>query len=113
MSRNQQPWEDDDIDESGEQDNPMKQMRAYIKKLEKERDELRTENDTLKPQLRTRSVVDILTAKGVKAPSKVAKLVPQDVDATDEAVAEWLADYSDVLGIEQAPEAEGQTAADG
>jgi hypothetical protein len=48
--------------------------------------------------MRSRSVKDVLAAKGVS--DKLAKLIPSDVD-TPEQIDAWLAEYSDVFGIKQ------------
>ena len=66
-------------------------------KAAKQRDE---EFNALRVQVRTRTVADVLTGKGI--PAKVAELIPETVEATESAVDEWLGKYSDVFGIKQA-----------
>jgi hypothetical protein len=52
-----------------------------------------------KYQQRERSslIAGVLQEKGV--PAKVASLLPNDVEATPEAVGKWLDDWSDVFGV--------------
>lgn len=78
----------------------VKQLRKKIAddaKAARARDE---EFATLKAQVRTRTVADVLSGKGI--PAKVAGLIPETVEATESAVDAWLGEYSDVFGIKQA-----------
>jgi hypothetical protein len=61
--------------------------------------ELEVEATTLKNQTRQRTVKDVLTSKGINP--KVAAFIPQDLDASEEAVNNWLNEYGDVFGIQQ------------
>lgn len=89
--------EDDDIDfEDGPQD-VVKQLRKVNRTLEKRLKELEQEANTAKAQNRQRTVKDVLTSKGVNP--KIAVFIPQDLDATEEAVNNWLNEYGDVFGI--------------
>lgn len=96
----------DDYDEQGNQNNQQSSGSALRKQLEealqknKDKDQ---EIDSLKAFKRERNVADVLSDKNV--PAKVAKLIPSDVEATEEGVSKWLNDWSDVFGIQQ----EGQT----
>jgi hypothetical protein len=89
--------EDDDIDfEDGPQD-VVKQLRKVNRTLEKRLKELEQEANSAKAQNRQRTVKDVLTSKGVNP--KIAAFIPQDLDATEEAVNNWLNEYGDVFGI--------------
>jgi hypothetical protein len=89
--------EDDDIDfEDGPQD-VVKQLRKVNRTLEKRLKELEQEAHSLKSQTRQRTVKDVLTSKGVNP--KIAAFIPQDLDATEEAVNNWLNEYGDVFGL--------------
>jgi len=41
----------------------------------------------------------VLTAKGINP--KVAAFIPQDLEASEEAVNNWLNEYGDVFGVNQ------------
>ena len=100
-------YDDDDLDEDFEPQDVVKQLRRVNKTLEKRLKELEVEATTLKNQTRQRTVKDVLTAKGINP--KVAAFIPQDLDASEEAVNNWLNEYGDVFGVNQdATEGESQ-----
>jgi hypothetical protein len=89
--------EDDDFDfEDGPQD-VVKQLRKVNRTLEKRLKELEQEATTLKTQTRQRTVKDVLSTKGINP--KVAALIPQDIEPTEEAVSNWLNEWGDVFGV--------------
>lgn len=88
----------DDEEEDTVQDNGINQLRKVNRALEKRTKELEQELASLKTQTRQRSVKDVLTAKGV--PAKVAALIPQDIEPTEEAISGWLQEYGDVFGVQ-------------
>lgn len=92
-------YDDDDFDEDFEPQDVVKQLRRVNKTLEKRLKELEVEATTLKNQTRQRTVKDVLTAKGINP--KVAAFIPQDLDASEEAVNNWLNEYGDVFGVNQ------------
>lgn len=98
--------EDDDFDfEDGPQD-VVKQLRKVNRTLEKRLKELEQEATSLKTQTRQRTVKDVLTAKGINP--KVAAFIPQDLDASEEAVTNWLNEYGDVFGLKSGEESESK-----
>lgn len=103
MATNYYDDEDDDFINDEPQD-VVKQLRKVNRALEKRLKEIEVEASTLKTQTRQRVVKDVLTAKGVNP--KVAAFIPQDVEASEEAVAKWLDDYGDVFGIKSEPNKE-------
>jgi hypothetical protein len=99
--------EDDDFDfEDGPQD-VVKQLRKVNRTLEKRLKELEQEATSLKTQTRQRTVKDVLTAKGINP--KVAAFVPADLDASEEAVTNWLNEYGDVFGVKSDEESESKS----
>ncbi len=52
----------------------------------------------LKSQTRQRTVKDVLQAKGLNP--KIAALIPQDIEPTDDALVKWIEDYGDVFGVQ-------------
>lgn len=95
-------YDDEDDDFGNEPQDVVKQLRKVNRTLEKRLKELEQEATTLKVQTRQRTVKDVLSAKGINP--KVAAFIPQDIDTTEEAVSEWLAEYGDVFGVQQSPE---------
>ncbi len=97
----------DDEDDDTTQDNGINQLRKVNRALEKRTKELEQELASLKTQTRQRSVKDVLQAKGV--PTKVAALIPQDIEPTEEAISGWLQEYGDVFGVQEQPVQEEQS----
>lgn len=99
-------WDEDDDDNEGQGDGPAALRKAYDKlkkdaqKLAAEKAEVEKERDSLKGTVRSRSVADLLQAKGVSP--KVARFIPSDVEADEAAVSEWLKDNADVFNIKTA-----------
>ena len=88
---------DDDEDNDTTTD-VVGQLRKVNRTLEKRAKELEQELAGLKTQTRQRTVKDVLQAKGLNP--KIAALIPQDIEPTDEALAKWVEDYGDVFGIQ-------------
>jgi predicted RNase H-like nuclease (RuvC/YqgF family) len=95
----------DDEEEDTVQDNGINQLRKVNRALEKRAKELEQELTSLRTQTRQRTVKDMLTSKGVSA--KVAALIPQDIEPTEEGISGWLNEFGDVFGV-QAPVQEEQ-----
>lgn len=99
-------WDDDDDDDYTApelNDNLVKQLRKANKQKEKELAELKAQFEGLSKAQRERAIKDTLTAKGVN--SKIAAFIPGDIEASEDAISKWLTDFSDVFGIESAPQA--------
>ena len=88
---------DDDEDNDTTTD-VVGQLRKVNRTLEKRAKELEQELAGLKTQTRQRTVKDVLQAKGLNP--KIAALIPQDIEPSDEALMKWVEDYGDVFGIQ-------------
>ena len=97
-------YEDDDLDDF-DGDLPKK-LRAQIKQLSKERDALTEELTGYRQKERSRVIETVLTSRGVNP--KVARYVPQDIEATEDSVAAWLAENGDVFGVQPEPATQQQ-----
>lgn len=86
-------WDDEDQQDS----DLVKNLRKQITELGKKNSELTNEVGTLRPQVRKTSVAEILNGLGVN--SKIAALVPSDVEASKDAIESWLKEYGDVFGV--------------
>lgn len=93
---NQYDYDDEDDNGYAEDGGPAG-LRKALKRAERERKVLEEQLNSLKSNLRQRSVKDVLEAKGVN--SKIAAFIPADVEAP-EAIAAWLDEYSDVFGFQ-------------
>lgn len=96
-----QDWtEDFDGYEDGQGNDLVKSLRKKISDDAKALKEMEKEFGALKARERTRTVADVLSAKGV--PVKVAKLVPETIEPTEDAVNKWLDEFGDVFGAKSA-----------
>lgn len=86
------PDDDDETSQSGNKPDPV---RAQLKKLEKQNQELQTKLAAAEAASRKSTIKDVLTEK--KLNTKLAGLIPSSVDATPEAIEKWLEDYKDLF----------------
>jgi hypothetical protein len=94
-------FEDED---TGSGTDLVKKLRKQIDALQKqvkERDEILAEYTT---QSHEASVGEILESFGLNP--RIAKFIPDDIEADEDAVAEWLNEYGDAFGIEAVNEGE-------
>lgn len=85
-----------DIVDDGSETSTLKDLRKQREDAVNEAKALKAQLAALQNQVRTQTVAGVLKDKGV--PAKVAKLVPADVEATEEAVVKWLEEFGDVFG---------------
>lgn len=97
-------WDDEDEDDSAQTDfgttdtDLVKKLRKALKAEQKKARELESTLGELTKAQRERVLKDVLTSKGVNM--KVAKFIPSDLDASEEAINTWLETNADVFGIE-------------
>ena len=94
-------YEDED---NGSGTDLVKKLRKQIDALQKqvkERDEILSEYTTLSHEA---SVGEILEQFGLNP--KIARFIPDEVEADEDAVAQWLNEYGDAFGIEAVDEGE-------
>ena len=96
-------WDDDDEDDVQDQfvgtdTDLVKKLRKALKAEQKKAKELESTLGELTKAQRERVLKDVLTSKGVNM--KVAKFIPSDLDASEEAITTWLDTNADVFGIE-------------
>lgn len=83
-------------DDEDDQQNTPKALRDAYEKAKEQNKELQSKLAKLEGQVRVQSVKEILTDLGLK--SKVANLLPKDIEPTKEAVEAWAKDFEDVFG---------------
>jgi hypothetical protein len=89
-------WDDDEDDSSSDL---VKDLRKQLKEARNKSKEYETELSTLRPQVRKSSINSILST--LKVNPKIAALVPNDVEVTEDAVKTWLTEYGDIFGIQK------------
>lgn len=108
MSNNYQNWEDDDdFDFEGEEaqahtsdtgNDLVKKLRKAQRLTEKRNKELETELSSLRSAQRENVVKSVLAERGINP--KVAKFIPNDIETTADALAQWIEDNGDVFGYQ-------------
>ena len=92
---------DDDDDFEGNESEGIKQLRSAQKAATKRIKELESELDSFRSTERTRSVSDVLAARGLN--SKIADLIPSDLRGSDD-INRWLDERADVFaGVQSTP----------
>ena len=90
--------DDDDFTPSFDSDTDLvRKLRKDLKQAQKRNRELEGSLGELSKAQRERIIKDAFASKGVNP--KIASFVPQDIDASEEAVTQWLDNYADVFGI--------------
>jgi len=85
------------FDEDNDSADLPKKLRAKIKELQKERDELAGRFAEIEAERRKQSLGESIAQRGLNP--KIAAFVPADVEG--EALDEWLNEYADVFGGQQ------------
>lgn len=90
--------DDDDFTPSFDSDTDLvRKLRKDLKQAQKRNKELEGSLGELSKAQRERIIKDAFASKGVNP--KIASFVPQDIDASEEAVTQWLEQYADVFSI--------------
>jgi len=90
--------DDDEFTPSFESDTDLvRKLRKDLKQAQKRNRELEGSLGELSKSQRERIIKDAFASKGVNP--KIASFVPQDIDASEEAINQWLDNYADVFGI--------------
>jgi hypothetical protein len=97
--------EDDDFTPSYESETDLvKKLRKALKAEQKRNKELESSLGELSKSQRERILKDVFSSRGVNP--KVAAFVPNDLDASEEAISSWLEQNADVFGFEVQPQQE-------
>ena len=105
MSNNRDNYWDDDEDDDDTTVAPqfesetdlVRKLRKQLKAEQKRNKELETSLGDLSKAQRERVLKDVFSSRGVN--TKVMKFVPQDLDASEEAINSWLEENADVFGF--------------
>ena len=96
---NEYDFEDDDLGSGTDLVKKLRKQIDALSKQVKERDEILAEYTTLSHEA---SIGEILEGFGLNP--RIAKFIPDDIEADEDAVAEWLNEYGDAFGIEAVEE---------
>jgi hypothetical protein len=103
MSNKSQDWNDDEFDELDDdqysETDLVKKLRKAERAKEKRIKELEAELNGVKSSQRENVIKSVLSDKGINP--KVASFIPSEIEASSEAIDQWLNDYSDVFGIKR------------
>ena len=100
MSNNYQDWEDDEEDVIPSQQSEsdlLKQLRKELKNKSKMLSEMEGQLSSIKTEQRQNVIKSVLESKGVSP--KIAKFIPADIDASPEALDNWIQENADVFGL--------------
>ena len=100
MSNNYQDWDDDEDDVIPSQQSEsdlLKQLRKELKNKSKMLSEMEGQLSSIKTEQRHNVIKSVLESKGVSP--KIAKFIPQDIDASPEALDTWIQENADVFGL--------------
>ena len=98
-------WVDDDVDDDDGGQQPPKAAdlpapaRQHMRKVEKERDELKKQLADIVASQRTVTVKSVVEAKGYDP--RIAAFIPPSIETSDEAIGKWLGEYADVFAVKK------------
>lgn len=82
----------------------VKKLRKALKTEQKRNKELESSLGELSKSQRERVLKDVFASRGVNP--KVAAFVPNDLDASEEAISQWIENNADVFGVQVQPKKE-------
>jgi hypothetical protein len=82
----------------------VKKLRKALKVEQRRSKDLESSLGELTKSQRERVLKDVFASRGVNP--KVATFIPNDLDASEEAISSWLEQNADVFGIELQPRKE-------
>ena len=104
MSNTYQDWDDDEdfeVEDSRQRQNSdsdlLKQLRKELKTKTKLLSEMETQLGSIKSEQRQSTIKSVLESKGVSP--KIAKFIPQDIDASPDAIDSWIQENADIFGL--------------
>lgn len=92
-------WDDEDENETPSENDLIKQLRKLVKDEKAKTKQYEEELKTLRPTVRNTQVSSIL--KDLKVDAKYAKLVPADLEATEDSIKAWASEYGFAPASEQ------------
>lgn len=100
MSNTYQDWDDDEDEVTQVQQSEsdlLKQLRKELKTKSKMLSEMEGQLSSIKNEQRQNVIKSVLESKGVSP--KIAKFIPQDIEANPDVIDNWIAENADVFGL--------------
>ena len=97
MSNVYQDFDEEEL-ESEDGGDLVTQLRRATKKKDKQLKELMEELSSIKSSQRTNSIKSVLAEKNLNP--KIANFIPADLDASPEAIDNWIAENAEVFGLQ-------------
>lgn len=108
MSENRDNYWDDEDDDEGTPSQEflsdtdlVKKLRKQLKAEQRKNKELETSFGELTKAQKERILKDVLASKGVN--QKIAQFIPSDIEASEDAINNWLDANGEVFGYTPAP----------
>lgn len=105
MSEYGNEWDDEDVDERQDSDNPIKALRKIERQQKAQIKELTEQLEQMKSQVRDRSVKDVLASKGLN--ERISKFIPTEMTSVEEIEA-WVSENADIFGFTPNESADAQ-----
>lgn len=96
--------EDDDTGDSPQDSSVIRELRKVNNAQAKRLKEMEEKLASFTKESRSRSVQQLLASRDLNP--KIAAFIPDDVEATEEALGRWLDEYGDVFGVTPSQPAE-------
>jgi hypothetical protein len=97
MSNVYQDFDDEEL-ESEDGGDLVTQLRRATKKKDKQLKELMEELSSIKTAQRTNSIKSVLAERNLNP--KIANFIPADLDASPEAIDNWVTENAEVFGLQ-------------
>lgn len=97
MSNVYQDFDDEELESEETGGDLVSQLRKATKKKDKQLKELMEELNSIKSAQRTNSIKSVLAERNLNP--KIANFIPSDLDASPEAIDNWIAENAEVFGL--------------
>ena len=97
MSNVYQDFDDEELESEETGGDLVSQLRKATKKKDKQLKELMEELNSIKSSQRTNSIKSVLAERNLNP--KIANFIPSDLDASPEAIDNWIAENAEVFGL--------------
>lgn len=97
MSNVYQDFDDEELESEETGGDLVSQLRKATKKKDKQLKELMEELNSIKSSQRTNSIKSVLAERNLNP--KIANFIPSDLDASPEAIDNWIVENAEVFGL--------------
>ena len=97
MSNVYEDFDNEELESNEDGGDLVTQLRRATKKKDKQLKELMEELSSIKSAQRANSIKSVLAEKNLNP--KIANFIPSDLDASPEAIDNWIAENAEVFGL--------------